>query len=226
MKKFNLKKSIIIITTLIILVINSSLEAQKAAFGLRLMPTVSNFNLKTNTGGSIKGEINLGLGAGILFGYNFNQNVGINAEIMYSTYSQRYTEKNLERKITLRYVNIPLMLSLNSGITKPVNLNITGGPQIGISARSTFTTKGNGNGPDTYNAVVIRKGDLGFAYGAGLDVALNETKTTRFALGFRGVLGLIDISADNNNQINNSYYVIDRAQLKTYSIYFGLTFLI
>jgi hypothetical protein len=122
-------------------------------------------------------------------------------------------------------VNIPLMLSLNTGITKPVNLNITAGPQIGISAGSTFTTKG-GDATTTFNSVTIRKGDLGFAYGAGLDVALNTMKTSRFALGFRGVLGLIDIRADNNNQVNSSYYIIDRIQLKTYSIYLGFTFLI
>lgn len=224
MKKFilhNMKSTILIL----FLILGGVLNAQKAAFGVRVMPTFSNFNLKTNSGGTIKGEVNLGFGAGILLGVNFNQNVSINGELMYSTYSQRYTEKNLERKITLRYINIPIMLSLNTGITKPVNLNITGGPQIGISAGSTFTTKG-GDGTDTYNAVVIRKGDIGFAYGGGLDIALNVPKTTRFAIGFRGVLGLIDISADNKNQINNNYYVFDRVQLKTYSIYFGFTFLI
>jgi hypothetical protein len=223
MKKFK-SISIVIIVSLFVL-LSFQLNAQKAAFGLRFMPTASNFNLKTSSGGTIKGEVNLGFGAGILLGYNFNEHVGINAELMYSTYSQKYTEQNLERKITLRYVNIPLMLSLNSGITKPVNLNITAGPQIGISAGSTFTTKG-GDATTTFNSVTIRKGDLGFAYGAGLDVALNPMKTTRFALGFRGVLGLIDISADSNNQVNTSYYVIDRVQLKTYSIYFGFTFLI
>jgi hypothetical protein len=223
MKKFK-SISIVIIVSLFVL-LSFQLNAQKAAFGIRFMPTASNFNLKTSSGGTIKGEVNLGFGAGILLGYNFNEHVGINAELMYSTYSQKYTEQNLERKITLRYVNIPLMLSLNSGITKPVNLNITAGPQIGISAGSTFTTKG-GDATTTFNSVTIRKGDLGFAYGAGLDVALNPMKTTRFALGFRGVLGLIDISADNNNQVNTSYYAIDRVQLKTYSIYLGFTFLI
>lgn len=224
MKKFiqhNMKSTVLIL----LLFLGSVLNAQKAAFGVRVMPTISNFNLKTNTGGNIKGEVNLGFGAGILLGVNFNQNVSINGELMYSTYSQRYTEKNLERKITLRYVNIPLMLSLNTGITKTVNFNITGGPQIGISAGSTFTTKG-GDGTDDFNAVTIRKGDLGFAYGAGLDFALNVPKTARFALGFRGVTGLIDISADNNNIINNDYYVFDRVRLRTYSIYLGFTFLI
>lgn len=220
----NIKSICIVIIISLSVILSTRLNAQKAAFGLRFMPTVSNFNLKTSSGGTIKGEMNLGIGAGILLGFNFNEHVGINAELMYSTYSQKYTEQNLERKITLRYVNIPLMLSLNTGITKPVNFNITAGPQIGISAGSTFTTKG-GDATTTFNTVTIRKGDLGFAYGAGLDVALNTMKTTRFALGFRGVLGLIDVSADNRNQVNNSYYVIDRVQLKTYSIYFGFTFL-
>jgi len=224
MKKFILQNKIYY-ALIFSLIFGNLLNAQKAAFGVRVMPTFSNFNLKTNKGGTVKGEANLGFGAGILLGVNFNQNVSINGELMYSIYSQRYTEKNLDRKITLRYINIPLMLSLNTGITKPVNFNITGGPQIGISAGSTFTTKG-GDGTETYNAVVIRKGDLGFAYGAGLDFALNVPKTVRFALGFRGVLGLIDISADNNNLINDDYYVFDRVRLKTYSIYFGFTFLI
>lgn len=222
MKKLNLKIPIIII---IILIINNvQVSAQKAAFGLRFMPTISDFNLKTTNGGNVKTDVNLGLGAGILIGFNFNQNVGINGELVYTTISQKYTEQNLERKITLRYVNIPLMLSLNTGITKPVNFNITGGPQIGISAGSTFTTKG-GDSSVNYNNVVVKKGDLGFAYGAGLDFGLNTPKTIRFAFGFRGVLGLIDISDNNNNQVNSSYYVIDRIQIKTYSAYFGFTFL-
>jgi hypothetical protein len=221
-KKLNLKIPIIII---IILIINNvQVSAQKAAFGLRFMPTISDFNLKTTNGGNVKTDVNLGLGAGILIGFNFNQNVGINGELVYTTISQKYTEQNLERKITLRYVNIPLMLSLNTGITKPVNFNITGGPQIGISAGSTFTTKG-GDSSVNYNNVVVKKGDLGFAYGAGLDFGLNTPKTIRFAFGFRGVLGLIDISDNNNNQVNSSYYVIDRIQIKTYSAYFGFTFL-
>lgn len=207
----------------------SNLQAQtetqtqeKAIIGFRLMPTVSSMKMKTSTGGTVKGEAVIGFGFGGLLGYNFNEHVGIQAEVIYNILSQKYKEQNVENRINLKYVNIPLFLSLNSGRYQKVNFNLVAGPQVGISVGSRVYTNGN----DTAQAVIaLRKSDFGFAYGAGLDFALNQKKTFRLGLGFRGVYGLFDVTNTKTNSDQNSYYILDNTKVQTYSIYTGISLL-
>jgi hypothetical protein len=200
-------------------------DAQKAEFGIRFMPTFSSFAMKTSTGGTVKGDVTLGFGTGALLGFTFFDNVGIQAEVIYSSISQKYKELDVERKINLRYVNIPLMVALNTGKSKPVNLNVVAGAQLGISVGSSVSTKG-GDGTNNVQAILsVKKGDLGFAYGAGVDFGINSSRTFRLGIGFRGVFGLFDISDNNTSTITDSYYILDKTRVKTYSGYIGLSFL-
>jgi len=202
-----------------------NLMAQRATFGVRFMPTISSFDMKTTDGATVKGEVSFGYGLGGLIGYNFNQHVGIQAELIYSSINQKYQERDVERKINLKYMNIPLLLSLNTGISKDVNLNFVAGPQMGIKTGGSVSSSG-GDGTESNAVLSVKAGDLGFAYGAGLDFGLNPARTTRFGIGFRGVYGLIDISENSPQLQTNSYYIVDKAHVKTYSLYFGFSFLI
>lgn len=199
--------------------------AQYGEVGLRFMPTFTAFDAKTSDGGTIQGEVTLGYGGGLLLGYHFSEYVGVQGEIIYTSISQKYKEMDTERRIDLKYINIPLMLSLNTGKTKLVNFNIVGGPQIGLSVGSNLTTTGD-DGTNTSEAVLsVKKGDLGLAYGAGVDFGLNAARTLRLGLGFRGVYGLFDISDNNNSNTTDSYYILDRTKIQTYSGYLGVSYL-
>jgi hypothetical protein len=196
------------------------LHAQKGEFGIRFMPTVSNLEVQTSSGGQVSTDGTLGFGAGILLGFNFSDNFGIQGEAIYSTLNQKYSEDNTEKEVKLEYINVPLLLSYNTGKLKPVNFNVVAGPQIGISVGSEL------GGNDSGDAVLaVKKGDLGFAYGAGFDFGLNAAKTFRLGIGFRGVYGLVDISDNSNNLESGSYYVLDKAHVKTYSVYLGASFI-
>lgn len=202
---------------------NNSFAQMKGEVGLRFMPTVSSFDVQTSSGGKVTADATLGYGAGLLIGYNFSDHIGLQGEVIYSTLNQKYTDDDVEREIKLEYINIPLLLSYNTGKSKAVNFNIVAGPQIGISVGSELFTSDDTN-PD--EAVLsVKKGDLGFAYGAGLDFGLNTAKTIRLGIGFRGVYGLLDISDNSNNLSTESYFVLDKAHIKTYSAYLGLSFL-
>jgi len=200
------------------------LQAQKGEFGVRFMPTISTVEVTTSSGGKVSGEATLGYGAGIMLGFNFNDHIGIQGEVIYSSLSQKYAEDDQEKEIQLDYINIPLLLSYNTGKLKPVNFNIVLGPQIGINVGSELLTSDGGN-PDDDAVLAVKKGDLGFAYGAGFDFGLNAAETFRLGIGFRGVYGLLDISDGSNNISTDSYYILDKAHLKTYSAYLGVSFL-
>ena len=47
----------------------------------------------------------------------------------------------------------------------------------------------------------------------------------RLGLGFRGVIGLIDISDNSGSVTTNSYYILDRTHIKSYSGYVGVSYL-
>ncbi len=194
--------------------------------GLRFMPTVSSFDMRATDGGIVEGKSVLSYGFGGMLAVNFSKNIGMQAEVIYNSASQQFKDQQLERKITVNYINIPLMFSLNTSKTECVNLNMVVGPQIGLNVGSKFETTGGGGESDTITTVLaVRQGDLGFAYGAGLDICLNKERTVRFDIGFRGVYGLLDISNNSQNTTAQNYYLLDRTHIETYSLYGGLTFL-
>ena len=194
-------------------------------FGVRFMPTFSSFNMKTSSGGTIKAEATLGYGVGALLGVNFTNHIGIQGEVIYNALSQKYVDQNLNREIKISYVNVPLLLSLNTNKAKRINLNVVFGPQFGFNVGSSISGS-SGSASDTLQSVLaIKKSDFGFAYGAGLEFALNPLHTIRLDLGFRGVYGFVNISNTNAATQNKSYYFLDQATVKTYSGYLGITFL-
>lgn len=194
--------------------------------GIRVLPTFSAFSLKTYSGGTIAGQGTFGLGFGGLLAYHFSKNVAVQGEVIYNTLSQKYKESSLDRKVKLSYLNIPLLLSLNTDKTRRLNLNMVGGPQIGISVGSSLTTKGTDTSVTGNAILAVKKGDLGIAYGAGLGYGLNRSNSTRVSAGFRGVLGLLDVSDNNFTVNNNSYLILDKTNIKTYSMYIGLSVLL
>jgi len=193
--------------------------------GFRGMPVFSSFHMQTSAGQEIKGSPILGYGFEGLVGFNFNRHVEMQAEVIYNSISRDYNELDVNRKVNLRYVNIPFLFSLNSGKFRPVNLNIVAGPQLGIMVGNTVYTSGTTTTDTPVAVLTVRKSDLGFAYGAGLDFGLNRSGTFRVGVGFRGVYGLINISNTSGTTATDQYYVMDRAHVQTYSIYGGFSFL-
>lgn len=228
MKKFNNK---IIALSVVVLLCAGSLNAvgqdaasvKKAEIGFRFMPTYSSFDMKLSDGGTVSGDVTLGFGIGALLGFSFSNNVGIQGELIYSSVSQKFNDKNVQHKVSLKYFNVPLLLTLNTGKSKVINLNVVGGPQIGFNVGSSITTTGAADVNNTQPVLSVKKGDLGVAYGAGADIALTSSHTLLLSLGYRGVLGLIDISDQSTSITTESYYVLDRTHLKTNAVYAGLT---
>jgi hypothetical protein len=227
MRKIMNKISIYSLLVMTAILFSSGVMAQKKAeIGFRFMPTLSAFSVNTSSGGTVKGEAKLGYGVGFLLGWNFSKNVSVQGEIIYSSISQKYVDQDIEHDINLKYINIPLLLSLNTNKYGPVNLSLVGGPQLGLNVGSSVSSTG-GDGTYTSQAVIsIKKGDIGVAYGLGIDFGLNTDQTVRLGLGYRAVQGLIDISDDSEQLESDSYYIVDKAKVKTQAVYVGLSLLL
>lgn len=192
-------------------------------FGVEFLPTFTHFDVAQVNGGTYKTSFVLGYGFGALLGVNVTDHFGLQGEVLYSALAQKYTDpSNIERRIDLNYINIPLLAVFNTNVSKPVNLNLAVGPQIGINVGSKVNTE-SGAGVDTVGAVLaVKTGDLGFAYGAGLDFGLGPK--VQLSVGYRGVIGLVDISDNSQTTETSQYYVLDKAHVSTYAGYVGLKF--
>lgn len=196
-------------------------DLRHVEFGVRYMPTFSSVDVNTYSNGVIEGSAKVSHGFGIMTAINFSKHVGVQAELNYYKINQKYADGNFDRDLTINYVNIPVLLSLNTNKESVVNLNLVAGPQFGLNVGSKFETSNNGNVDSTNAKVALRKGDIGVAYGAGLEIALNKSHTFRLDIGYRGFYGLVNMDASTNDQ--GAYNVIVSASRKTYGGYAGLT---
>lgn len=203
-------------------------ELRKLELGVRYMPTFSALDFNTYNNEVVQGTLTLSHGWAGVLGINFTKNIGIQAEVDYYELSQKYQDFGLERQVNIKYYNIPLLVSLNTDKTQAVNLNLVGGPQFGLNAGSEVIESSNRpeNGSDSLKAVIaIKEGDVGLAYGAGLEFMLNDSHTIRLDLGFRGFYGLVDMTSEEVNRSNGTYNIIVKASRQTFAGYGGLTLL-
>lgn len=191
--------------------------------GIRFMPTISSIKVLNSDGNSVNGNVVYSYGYGGLVGLDFNQHIGLQLEVLYNTLSQKYNDHTLDRHIDMNYVNVPVLLALNTNSNNIVNFNFVVGPQWGLNVGSKVETTGTGNGNSNTQAILaVKKNDLGIAYGAGLDFG----GTLRIEIGFRGVAGLIDISDRSKTLETNSYYILQKKGSQTYQAYIGLNWVL
>ena len=192
----------------------------KVYIGGRVLATVTSLNYNKRPNGTVEATTVLGYGIGGFIGLNISKHFALQGEILYSSLAQKANYNGNQNTIKLRYINIPLLAVINSNVTKPVNLNVVFGPQIGIKTGSEITNDSSNNTDTLVTTVAVKPMDLGICYGAGLDFRIS--KSLSLGLGFRGLLGLVDISDDSKSKTTNNYYILDRSKLKTYSGYASL----
>ncbi len=191
--------------------------------GFRYMPTFTAFEVVSKSNSSVQTTFTVGHGVGALLAWNMSNTTAVQVEMIYGSLSQKYVDNDAENTISLSYLNIPLLLSLNSDKSAALNFNAVIGPQIGINLGSSISSSGNGNGTSTVTGVIaVKAADLGFAYGFGLDFG---SSPLRFNAGFRGVYGLLDISDKNTSTTTDQYYILNRSHVKTYAGYLGVSYM-
>jgi len=211
----------ILLFTLLIPTATSGQE-RMGEFGIRYMPTFSSIDIRTSDGSIVEGSVKMSHGFGVMMGINLSDHIGIQGEVNYYGINQKYRDQSISNEVIIRYINIPLLLSVNTGKSRVVNLNLVAGPQFGINVGSDLKTSDNGNNTDVQAVAAVKKGDVGFAYGAGLEFALNSDHTIRLDLGYRGFYGFVDMDSSTDD---GTYNVIVKASRKANGAYAGLTFL-
>jgi len=189
--------------------------------GVHYMPTFYSMDFNNSNGEVIEGSVTMAHGFGGMLAINFSPHIGIQGEIDYYNASQSYKDQNVSNDVEIKYLDIPVMLSLNTNKTARVNLNAVVGPQFGINVGSDISSSGS---TGTATAVVeAKKGDIGAAFGAGVEFALNQNHNIRLDLGYRGFYGFVKMDAEQTD--SDTYNVMVDANRKTNAAYVRITFL-
>jgi hypothetical protein len=125
--------------------------------GFHYMPTFYNMSFRTSNGDIVNGSVTMSQGFGAMMGINLSQHIGFQGEIDYYRASQSFRDLDVSHDVYIKYIDIPMLLSLNTDKTARVNLNAVVGPQFGINVGSNISSSGS-NGTTT--ATLEAKKDL------------------------------------------------------------------
>ncbi len=153
---------------------------------------------------------------GIVVGYNFEPQWGIQAEVRYGTAGQKYednfigpanipegvfgssTERvNVKRDIKLQYIQIPIMAKWTSGFGHTAKMFVALGPQFNIRTAASEHVKIAGYEylPDSLAFTShdkFKTFDIGFALQIGCEIY--ATNNLYFDIGLQGYAGILDIN--------------------------------
>jgi len=194
--------------------------------GLRYQPTFTSFKIQDASGSTVSGKATVGNGYALSFNFYLGNYIGLHLEGIYSELAQKFSTPSIDRTVKVNYINIPLLISFNTNYGRPVNFNVTLGPQMGFNTGTNLETSNATGGGTTQEAVLkVKPADVGVAYGAGFDFGIGEYRHFHINLGFRGVYGLVNVNDDNVSSLSNGqYYVLQKSNVKTYAGYLGIMF--
>jgi hypothetical protein len=226
-----MKKKIIIGTATVLLALvsttvrsqnmnNTPGDLHRNEVGIQYMPSFVSMSFRNAGGDVVRGDLSVSHGLGLMYAYNFTEYVGIQAEIDYLAISQKYKDQNLDRQVNVSYLNIPVMLSLNTNKTRAINGNFVIGPQFGFNIGSSIETTGTESAGSLKATVGAKGSDVGAAYGVGAEFALNSDRTLKLDVGYRGFVGLINAQA--NETAPGTYNVYVRGSRKINAAILGL----
>lgn len=198
-----------------------STDLKRGEFGIRYIPTFIKIDVRNSNGDEVPGTVSFQNGFGIMLGFNITEHVGLQGEINYLQISQKYKDLTLNREVTIRYINVPLLLSLNTDKSKQFNLNFVVGPEFGFNTGYDVKSDAGGGSDSIKAVVVLKKSNVGLAYGAGFEFALNSSHTLRFDLGYRGFYNFVDVAGKGNSADN--YNVVVKVPRNRNSLYAGFT---
>ena len=183
----------IILSALAVIAISSLTMAQGFHLGAK-----AGANLGKIDGSSFKSEFNLGYQVGGFAEIDFTKGFGIQPEVLFSQTNTTVTDEPLSglkpgEKISLNYLNVPILLRLNASKLLTINL----GPQFSVLTNNHKTTAGN-------IGDAFKGGDLAMVAGAQIN------------LGALKLYGRYNIGLNNINEIG------DQQKWKNQQIQFGL----
>ncbi len=127
-------------------------DLRRVELGAHYMPTFYSMTFRNDNGDKLKGSATFSHGFGGMIALYFSQHIGIQAEVDYYKATQEFKDQSADNEVSIKYLDIPVLLSLNTNKMAAVNFNAVVGPQFGINVGSDidrwFNCQGNCGGQE------------------------------------------------------------------------------
>ncbi|MFI5172712.1 MAG: outer membrane beta-barrel protein, partial [Chitinophagales bacterium] len=155
-----------------------------------------------------------------------NRFISIQTGLIYHSINYELVgDHKMHYDIHLDNINVPLLIGINSDVCKVVNYSLFTGFQFGRNINSTLNNQNYNLTRDTIQTVIaLNKCDIGIAYGAGMDIALNKSRNIRLELGGRGSFGLGNICGKVDQAANEENIFTGETTINTFGGYAGIKF--
>ena len=168
--------------------------AQEAAFGVK--GGINFSNLKFD-GDSV--DVNLdqrtGFVGGLFIVWPASGTLALQTEFLYSQKGATFDEEGLEEKVSLDYIDIPVLLRMSSRPAK-ASFHAIAGPSFGFKTRARSKSSFEGESHEEDIGDEVETFDLGLVLGAGLDFG-------RMTIDGRYTWGLTDISKESVDDVQD-----------------------
>lgn len=153
-------------------------------------------------------KTNFGIGAG----YNFNDNMGVGADALYSLQGQKYEISGSEFEQKLEYVKVPVFFSYNTDASKTTSFYGKIGPQVSFLTNAKITAP---DGKDAFLENKDRYEDVSFGAMANAGVQFKLSPNIFLQTG-------LNFDYDFSNIENKNYPVVIAGRANTYNMTAGV----
>lgn len=183
----------------------SALLAQGIGFGIKGGVNIANTDISSDQF-TLDTKSKLGFHGGVFVNLMFSDKLGIQPEVLYSLQGSKYDISSVDGKLTLGYVNIPLLVRYN--INEMISLHV--GPQFGLlmSAEEEF----DGDTADVKDD--FKSSDISGAFGVEFDLPMKIGFGARYVLGLSNTL-TNDGSFGNAELKNSTIQVYVKFRIKS-----------
>jgi len=197
-----MKRKIYVVVALFIL---TSLQAQKAQFGLKGGLNIANASLKGEE--LPKGKSLTGFHIGLFTDIKISKKFSFQPELLYSTQGTQFNLDfffggdvyNVDAKLRLGYINIPLMMKYYP----EAKFYLEFGPQIGFLTSAEFEVSALGTTDTQDFKDSMNSTDFGLNFGAGYEVSKKVVLSARYNLGLSNGF---DTEPGDNSTFKNSVF--------------------
>lgn len=162
----------------------------------------------------------MGFAVGGFIEYSFSPSFAIQPEILYNTKGVKFEEGDVSEKITLTYMQIPVLLKFNIPTAGNFDPFIYAGPSVGILLSANDKLEGTTDDYDEDIKDFFKSTDFSAVLGVGAGIPMGTSGQLSFE--FRYDLGLTNVAEDFDNGVE-----VVPGDVKTGSIGFlvGFSFL-
>ena len=135
----------------------------------------------------------IGAVAGIFLGTQFNDNIGLRGEALFSQKGAKNAEAGEDAKNKLTYIDVPVLLTLGPSSSSDTRFNVFTGPQFSFNTKAKYEDQFGEEDIDDE----VKSTDFGWVVGAGLEKG-RLTADARYTIGLSNIA---ELGGDVKNRV-------------------------